>query len=405
MLPPDSWAGSAALGMFHRNDFASTPDDRYARQLRRGFRRLRFEPAVESEYRRALIETERLSAAICAGVGGCVWLAFALLDLHRISALGLWQQMDAAVWLWLGARWSVLVLLLGGALVIRNRRGDYGWLSWTMYTAMGVAIAFSSWIIHTKGGFAADSAQIVVVMAAFLPLGLTFRRALAAALVVAAVSIFVLLVLDAHYELAHRMQIAAMLLLAMPVTAMGGYLREYSQRRQFLLTAILDRQAHTDPLTGLANRRSLFAHAERVAQLAARDGCGVALAIIDVDHFKHFNDGYGHGAGDLALQRVAEALGADLRTPFDMAARLGGEEFCVLLYGVTPDAAQARFDALLGRVRQLAIPHAGSPAGFLTLSGGAAMLGPHGRFDVLADRADAALYRAKREGRDRLRWA
>ena len=391
--------------MFHRNDFVSTPDDRYARQLRRGFRGLRFEPAVEAEYRRALVETERVPAAICAAVGGCVWFAFALLDLQRISALGLWQQMDASVWLWLGARWSVLVILLGGALIVRNRRGDYGWLSWTMYTSMGLAISITAWIIHAKGGFAADNAQIVVVMAAFLPLGFTFRRALAAALVVAAVSILVLLVLDARHELGQRAQIAAILLLAVPVAAMGGYLREYSQRRQFLLTAVLDRQAHTDALTGLANRRSLFAHAGRVAHVATRDGCGVALAIVDVDHFKHFNDGYGHGAGDLALQRVAEALAADLRTPFDMAARLGGEEFCVLLYSVTPAAAEERFDDLLKRVRQLAIPHAGSPGGFLTLSGGVAMLRRHEPFNALADRADAALYRAKREGRDRLCWA
>lgn len=391
--------------MFHRNDLASRPGDRYARQLRRGFRRLKFEPAIEADYRRALIETERLPAAICAGVGACAWIAFALLDLHRITMLGLWGQFDALVWLWVGARATVLVMLLGGAWIIRNWRGDYGWLSWAMYASMGFAIAITAMAIHAKGLFAADSAQIVVVMAAFLPLGLTFRRALAAALVVAAVSVVVLLAFDARHEFAHRVQVAAMLLMAVPVAAMGGYLREYSQRRQFLLTAILDRQAHTDPLTGLANRRSLFAHAERVAHLAARDGCGVALAIVDVDHFKHFNDSYGHGAGDLALQRVADTLSADLRTPLDMAARLGGEEFCVLLYGIPPEAAQARFDNLLDRIRQLAIPHAGSPAGFLTLSAGAAMLAPRERFNSIVNRADAALYRAKHEGRDRMCWA
>ena len=391
--------------MFHRNDFVSKTDNRYARQLSRGFRGLKFAPAIEADYRRALIETERLPAAICVGVGAGVWFAFALLDLQRITMLGLWGRFDTMVSLWVGARATVLVMLIAGAWIIRTRRSDYGWLSWAMYTTMGAAIAITTMAVHAKGLFAADSAQIVVVMAAFLPLGLTFRRALGAALLVTVISVLVLLVFDAWHEFAHRVQVAAMLLMAVPVAAMGGYLREYSQRRQFLLTTILDRQAHTDPLTGLANRRSLFTHAERMAHLASRDGCGVALAIVDVDHFKHFNDGYGHSAGDLALQRVAEALSADLRTPFDMAARLGGEEFCVLLYDIPPDAAQARFEELLGRIRALAIPHAGSPAGFLTLSAGAAMLTSRERFNALVNRADAALYRAKHEGRDRMCWA
>lgn len=391
--------------MFHSNDFISKPGDRYAQQLRRGFGRLRFEPEIEADYRRTLIESERSPASVCAAVGACVWFAFALLDLQRISILGLWGSFDAAVWLWFGLRWSVLALLAGGALAIRNRRGDYTRLSWTMYTAMGIAIAVTAVIVHGKGLFAADSAQIVVVMAAFLPLGLTFRRALAAAAVVAIVSIVALLFFDTQHELEHRVQTVAMLLLAIPVAAMGGYLREHSQRRQFLLNAILDRQAHTDPLTGLANRRSLFTHAERMVHLAAKQGSAVALAIVDVDHFKRFNDSYGHGAGDLALQQVANALAADLRAPLDIAARLGGEEFCILLHAPSPEAARARFDDLLAGVRSLAIPHAASPTGFLTLSIGAAALARHERFTTLVTRADAALYRAKDEGRDRVCWA
>lgn len=391
--------------MFQSNDFSSKPGDRYAHQLRRGFRRLRFEPEIETDYRRTLIETERSPATVCAAVGACVWLAFALLDLHRITMLDLWGRFDGSVWLWLGLRWSVLVLLAAGAMVIRRWHGDYTRLSWTMYTAMGGAIAVTSVIVHSKGLFAADSAQIVVVMAAFLPLGLTFRRALAAALTVAIVSTVALIAFDTWHQLEHRAQIVAMLLLAVPVAAMGGYLREHSQRRQFLLNAILDRQAHTDPLTGLANRRSLFVHAERMVHLAARQGSAVALAIVDVDHFKRFNDSYGHGAGDLALQQVANALSADLRAPLDMAARLGGEEFCILLCGPSPEAAQARFDHLLDRVRRLTIPHAASPTGFLTLSIGAAALARRERFNTLVTRADTALYRAKDEGRDRVCWA
>ena len=391
--------------MFQSNEFNSKPGDRYAQQLRRGFRWLRFEPEIEAEYRRKLIETERLPAAICAGAGALVWFAFSLLDLHRLTILGLWGHFDPLVWLWVGARWSVLALLTAGAIVIRKGRRDYGWLSWSMYSAMGLAIAVTAMIVHGKGAFAAENAQLVIVMAAFLPLGLTFRRALSAALLVAIVSAYVLLFLDTRHGFGHSAQIVAMLLMAVPVAAMGGYLREHSQRRQFLLTAILDRQAHTDPLTGLANRRSLFTHAERAVHLAAQQDAPVTLAIIDVDHFKRFNDNYGHGAGDLALQQVAHALSADLRHPLEIAARLGGEEFCVLLYGATGEAAHARLDDVLARIRRIAIPHAGAPGGVLTLSAGAAMLTRRERFNALVTRADTALYRAKREGRDRLCWA
>jgi diguanylate cyclase (GGDEF)-like protein len=87
-----------------------------------------------------------------------------------------------------------------------------------------------------------------------------------------------------------------------------------------------------------------------------------------------------------------------------MAARLGGEEFCVLLYDSSPDAARDRFDDLLDRIRRLAIPHAGSPTGFLTLSAGATTHSGRERFNALVNRADAALYCAKHAGRDQLVW-
>lgn len=390
--------------MFHAHDFAAPSDDRYRRQLQAGFTRLRFEPAIEAEYHRQLLDTERMSAIVCITAAACVWFAFALLDIRRVMTLDP-DAIDAQVAVWLAARGIVLAGLVSAPLILRKCRGDYGWISWSLYVAMGLAISLIAYIVHRKDLFAADSAQVIMVMAAFLPLGLTFRRALGAALLVTFVSVVVLLFFDARHELAHRAQLAAMLLMAVPIAAMGGYLRAHSQRRQFLLTAILDRQAHTDPLTGLPNRRSLFAHADKLVERAARERRGVALAILDVDHFKQFNDHYGHGEGDAALRRVAGVLAADPASPLDIAARLGGEEFCILLYGASRDDAQARLEQLTARIRRLAIPHAASPSGILTLSGGAAMLGPGERFDPLVRRADAALYRAKRDGRDRLDWA
>ncbi|MBV8260046.1 MAG: GGDEF domain-containing protein, partial [Paraburkholderia sp.] len=137
---------------------------------------------------------------------------------------------------------------------------------------------------------------------------------------------------------------------------------------------------------------------------ARRSGGQLSLALIDVDRFKLYNDRYGHLAGDEALVAVARALGAHARRAGDCAARYGGEEFVLLL----PDTGEAQALALAEKVRAaieaLALPHAGSPNGVLTVSVGVACTTQRafGGWRALTDAADAALYTAKRSGRNRV---
>ena len=154
--------------------------------------------------------------------------------------------------------------------------------------------------------------------------------------------------------------------------------------------------AEHDELTGLCNRRRLE------ADLAALvDGERVAFAMIDVDHFKHFNDANGHRGGDVALRLVAGVLRETLR-PTDDAYRYGGEEFSVLLHGCDGAEALRVMERVRAAVRSLDVPGgAAQPGGCLTVSVGIAAMGP-GRVRELVERADAALYRAKRAGRDRV---
>lgn len=166
----------------------------------------------------------------------------------------------------------------------------------------------------------------------------------------------------------------------------------------------LARMAQQDGLTGVANRRAFDQALEQEWQRAARSVQPLALLMIDVDHFKKYNDGYGHQLGDACLKQVASVLRATLSRPADVVARYGGEEFALILPETDADGARqvaARLRALLAEAN---IAHAFSPtAPRVTVSVGIAVLVPlHGvAADYLVSAADQALYRAKEDGRDR----
>ncbi len=162
-------------------------------------------------------------------------------------------------------------------------------------------------------------------------------------------------------------------------------------------------RAHlTDALTGIANRRAFDECLAREWERAARDRRPIALLLMDVDRFKAFNDTYGHVQGDRALRAIARAIGENVHRPGDICARYGGEEFAVILADTDASGASEVAETILQSVRALARPHRGSPLGILTVSIGVAVAVPQpGTSPSIVQPADAALYRAKRDGRDR----
>ena len=187
-------------------------------------------------------------------------------------------------------------------------------------------------------------------------------------------------------------------------TLNGGALGVFVLRRrvQRLLEAT-QALSHLDPLTGLFNRRYLVEQAPRMWRQARRDGIRVAAMVLDIDHFKRLNDAHGHAAGDAVLCAVARALAATVR-PTDVLARIGGEELVVL--GLVGDPDEAR--RLAERLR-LAVSETRTLNGHaVTASIGVALTRPVGNEDAgdalwrLVDRADAAMYEAKQQGRDRV---
>lgn len=165
----------------------------------------------------------------------------------------------------------------------------------------------------------------------------------------------------------------------------------------------LTSQSNTDVLTGLPNRRQ-FEERLRVALARQhRHGRVCALLLLDVDFFKRYNDAYGHPAGDRALQEVADCLRSVARRPDDLPARLGGEEFALLLEDAELPAALERAEAVRACLQAKALAHkASGVAEVLTLSVGVSLALPDDTPESLYSRTDQALYRAKGEGRNRV---
>lgn len=191
--------------------------------------------------------------------------------------------------------------------------------------------------------------------------------------------------------------------------------RVSTQLRLSRALAEVRRLSRTDPLTGLANRRAMQERLEQEVHRADRQQTATSVLMVDVDHFKAFNDLYGHSGGDHALIKVADSLRKAASRATDFCARWGGEEFVVLLPDTDGHGAMAVAEHLHRALAELAHPHEASPLGRLTASVGVATLvaptserssaqgisSVQDRLEDLLGRADAALYQAKSAGRSR----
>lgn len=184
--------------------------------------------------------------------------------------------------------------------------------------------------------------------------------------------------------------------IAASVVARDATQRNRMQRR-------LEELATRDPLTGLLNRRAFETELARAVAFTNRYKIPAALLMLDVDHFKYVNDGYGHALGDAILRRVSDALRHRLRET-DVVGRLGGDEFALILPGTDLDHARALARALLDELRGDTTVHSGSHVVRLTASIGLTAIDPNTQLapEEFLARADIALYEAKEHGRDRI---
>jgi len=174
---------------------------------------------------------------------------------------------------------------------------------------------------------------------------------------------------------------------------------EAELQRENLLLRI---EAVRDPLTGLYNRRYLEESLAREESRAKRNGYPLSVMMIDIDHFKRYNDTYGHAAGDAVLRAVSNCM-ASLARREDILCRYGGEEFVLVMTNIPPDAIRQRADTLHRGIPRLHIEHNHQAIGPITLSIGVAMFPDNGSSaKAVLEVADAALYKAKNSGRNQV---
>lgn len=196
--------------------------------------------------------------------------------------------------------------------------------------------------------------------------------------------------------------LVAPLLLEDSVAGYSVIVRDATERRKSL--EALEKAAHTDPLTGLYNRRAFFSRAQQC--LRERSSEPASVLIVDIDHFKQINDAFGHDVGDQAIQMVARRLEEAMR-PGDLVCRFGGEEFVALLVGLAVDSVRAIAEQIRSAVQTTDLPVTDGRLVKVTISGGIASIPagrplPSGILDATIKSADKRLYEAKQQGRNRV---
>ncbi len=380
----------------------------YRDELSKKRRSLRFPQPLESEFRRYLQSSQFTSVCILLAVGLVIWACFAALDIARYPSSdnpALRQAYPLNVFF---PRWSVLAigLLLGVLLLTRRLNAHSPTFTWGKYIFLYLVGTAS---ITTGNFFAAHdivtarNATVILVMMCFFPLGMVIRHTFWLGLALCLTNMLAgYWMLPQHLMQEHWM-LSGIIWVTLIVAAVSGALRELATREQYLLRQLLEWEVRHDPLTDMANRRYFEEWAAISLRQAQRDGKPLAMAVVDIDHFKQYNDNYGHHQGDRALQEVATCLQTFANRPLDLAVRLGGEEFAIVGYGETAQSLKQRLEQFQHVLQMASIEHAHSPTSpQMTTSIGISECLKGASFEALYQRADRALYLAKTSGRNRI---
>lgn len=260
------------------------------------------------------------------------------------------------------------------------------------------------------------SMEVTWILGIWLILGLRFTPAAFVAITISVAHIIGIMIFDFSVQV--RAYETVMLFLVNCIGAIACYQLEHATRLSFVesleleeVTRELKALAEIDGLTGLNNRRTYEAYIDRLWRQCRREQSMLTIIFADIDHFKEFNDNYGHQRGDKALTQVAGVIETYAKRPLDFAARYGGEEFVLALHGplggeddVSEMAAAREYvESMRDAVRDLQIPHeySGSEK-YLTCSFGVAVVLPNSQRSLqgAVQMADEALYQAKELGRN-----
>lgn len=377
-----------------RPDLSAFANSPYAAELERGAAS-RFNPPFETDYVRAQLLGNRTLVRIACTLAALL----AALRAAEQAFAGWWNQTHLIL----------VVVVVATSIVLAAITWSRGFERFYLPLAQ-LLVPFRNVIATVCVVDAAVHGQLesllalpLMVLGPFFFLGLRFRVALLT--VVLTVASFVAAAVVFELALPVALRSGGFVLLAAVACAIAARQREQASRTTFLESRLIADLAEHDALTGLKNRRVFDEQLDRLWQQATDDGRAIAILLFDVDHFKAYNDLYGHQAGDQTLRRVAQTLQTFVVRPLDVLARYGGEEFAVILYDVDRAQAGDIANRMRRAVSALAIEHRGSHAGAsVTISAGVALIAPSRarRARGALQLADQALYEAKVQGRNRV---
>jgi diguanylate cyclase (GGDEF)-like protein len=364
--------------------------------------RLRFAPEAESEFQTYFIQRSLARARWATAIYLTLVAVVTSINMRGSMAPLSEAVLQPIYLLRLGVACPALVLILA-ATVIPELQRHYQWIAATAAVVTGMSVMAISGLAAADGQPQFQMGDVLVVVYATLFLGLLFRAVMivALALMLGFVGIGVFLgVAVEHLIFASSVIFAATLMSVLSALRMERLLRA-----NFIENRLLNDIAERDGLTGLYNRRMFDTLANRLWLQAQRNQEALQVILVDIDHFKAYNDLYGHQAGDNCIRRVASIIARATKRPLDFCARYGGEEFALVLYapsGIDPSALPER---IRHETMALDIPHAhAATAEVLTVSIGSATAeaGTKRSLAGLIQTADEALYRAKQLGRNRV---
>jgi diguanylate cyclase (GGDEF)-like protein len=370
--------------------------------MRAAVARFRFRYPLEQQFRDAYLERNlpraRFATAIYLGL---------VVVVTAINLLGGLAPLTESV---LQPIYILRIFVACPALVVilaatyhRGLQKRYQTIAATAVIIAGVSVMTISGLAAAAGHPQFQMGDVLVVVYATLFLGLLFRVVVivATSLLLAFITLGVVLGVP-HEDLVF----AASVLVAtglMVVLSAGRV--ERLVRGSFIETQQLNDIAERDGLSGLYNRRMFDTLTRRLWQQAQRDAESLQVILVDIDHFKRFNDLYGHQAGDDCIRQVAKVIARAAKRPLDFCARYGGEEFALVLYGPSGADPEQLAEQIRREIMAEAVPHADSDAAsVITVSVGSAIAEPGTKRSLagLIQTADEALYRAKQTGRNRV---
>lgn len=370
-------------------------------KAQREVEQLRFAPVMEAEFQAYFIERSMARARWATAIYLALVAVMTAINMRGSMAPLSETILQPIYLLRLGIACPALVLILAATVVSELQR-LYQWIASIGVIVTGMSVMIMSALAAAAGQPQFQMGDVLVVVYATLFLGLMSRP-----VVVVGAALMVSFVGIGWYLGVQREQLifASCVVFATTLMSVLSALRmERLLRANFVENRLLNDFAERDGLTGLYNRRMFDNLTNRLWLQAQRNREPLQVILVDIDHFKPYNDLYGHQAGDHCIRRVASIIARAAKRPFDFCARYGGEEFALVLYAPSGDDLTALPEQIRRETMALKIQHGHGEDGILTVSIGSATAAAETKRSLvgLIQKADEALYRAKQLGRNRV---